>query len=151
MGKANWLIDEEFTVLTYMASNGVDSCSFDLTKITEAAADYGFFYGVKQDLSDAKAGMADKDGYTEADRISAMQGHFLRFSNAAYKVVRSEKGFSFKDPDAVSTPKQVGVTLSVLEEKIKTGTAEQRELLVDMGIVTQERMDIILAKFNITT
>ena len=97
MGKAqrrNWTIDKAKAILSM---NGKEF-TFDMSTATDEARLFAQAYGYKQLFADSTVNAKDA---TEA--LECMKAKADLFGNEKAKIVRTDKGFTYRDPNEVRT------------------------------------------------
>ena len=122
MEQLNWLTD---------ATQSFVECKYIkviTAKLTKQARVFIFLYGLKQYLADKIANKGEAKGYNDAERKAVMAEYAGRLMDEKFKLVLTPKGFTFKDPDAVTVPKtpkeKAETTLKTLEADIKSYRAK---------------------------
>ncbi len=120
--RRNWLINESDLI--------TKETSFDMTLVTEVGNEFLKMYGAKQYLVDK---IANKGGieFSDQERSDAMQERFDNLCNDKFKLVHTEAGFYFKDPDAVPVSRGGGIGRS----KVVQGLMDKHNWTEDKAII----------------
>ena len=118
--RRNWTVSEDFSTL-YMNGNEL---IIDLSNDTDDAKLFDRLYGRKQYLSDAMAGK------TGTDALNAAKERNASHSDDAFELVRTDKGFGFRDPNATRTfgPRISKEEKAARENFLRMSKAEQKAM-----------------------
>jgi len=117
--RRQWQYDNDTSELS------TKEADFSLTGMTKEAALFLKLYGCKQYLADCIASKGG-DEFSDKERAEAMTDRFDNLCSDKFKLIHTESGFYFKDPDAVAT-KRGGIKRSDLVQG-----------LIDSGKYTEE-------------
>lgn len=100
--RRQWLYIEESNLLN------TKEAEFDLTLITNQANMFLTLYGCKQYLADVIASKGGSE-FSDKERSEAMQDRFNNLCSDKFKLIHTESGFYFKDPNAAPASRGGGV------------------------------------------
>ncbi len=93
--RRQWLYDEDTGDLT------TNEATFNMAEITTESDLFLRLYGCKQYLADKIASKGGEE-FSDSERADAMQERFSNLTSDKFKLVHTESGFYFKDPNATT-------------------------------------------------
>ena len=121
--RRQWLYDSETNNIV------TTETAFELDKMTPQAELFISLYGCKQYLADCIASKGG-DEFSDEERAEAMQERFGNLCSDKFKIIHTESGFYFKDPDAKPTTRTGGVGRSKVVQGLmdKHGWSEDKAI-----------------------